>query len=152
MCASRRQVSLIFKLNADMLVCMPAITLADLPGRPCPIAAALELVGERWALLIVRELALGNSRFDDIVRGTGAPRDRVAARLKALDEAGVIQRRAYQAAPPRFDYQLTDSGRALLPVLDALLAWGIDHAVSSGDPDRDGYRWIKARLRAGGTS
>ena len=50
------------------------------------------MVGERWALLIVRELALGNSRFEDIVRGTGAPRDRVAARIKALEEAGVIQR------------------------------------------------------------
>src|SRR5271156_5417420 len=112
-----------------MLKSMPAVTLVDLPGRPCPIAAALELVGERWALLIVRELALGNSRFEDIVRGTGAPRDRVAARLKALDDAGVIKRIRYQAAPPRFDYQLTDSGRALLPVLDALLAWGLDHAV-----------------------
>jgi len=134
-----------------MLVCMPAITLADLPGRPCPIAAALELVGERWALLIVRELALGNSRFDDIVRGTGAPRDRVAARLKALDEAGVIQRRTYQAAPPRFDYQLTDSGRTLLPVLDALLAWGLDHAIRPGEPDRDRYHWAKARQRAGRT-
>ena len=131
-----------------MLVCMPGVTLADLPGRPCPIAAALELVGERWALLIVRELALGNSRFEDIVRGTGAPRDRVAARLKALDEAGVIQRRAYQAAPPRFDYQLTDSGRALLPVLDALLAWGRDHAVRPGDPDRDRYHWARAKQRA----
>src|SRR5271156_4352008 len=122
-----------------MLVCMPSVTLADLPGRPCLIAAALELVGERWALLIVRELTLGNSRFEDIVRGTGAPRDRVAA--------GVIQRRAYQAAPPRFDYQLTDSGRALLPVLDALLAWGRDHAVRPGDPDRDRYHWARAKLR-----
>ena len=130
-------MSLIFKLWADMLVCVPGVTLADLPGRPCAIAAALELVGERWALLIVRELTLGNSRFEDIVRGTGAPRDRLAARLKALDEAGVIQRRAYQAAPPRYDYQLTDSGRALLPVLDALRAWGRDHAVRPGDPDRD---------------
>jgi DNA-binding HxlR family transcriptional regulator len=123
-----------------MLVGMPGVTLADLPGRPCAIAAALELVGERWALLIVRELAMGNSRFEDIVRGTGAPRDRVAARLKALDEAGVIQRRAYQTAPPRYDYQLTDSGRALLPVLDALLAWGREHAVCPGDPDRDRYK------------
>lgn len=134
-----------------MLVCMPAVRLADLPGRPCPIAAALELVGERWALLIVRELGLGNSRFEDIVRGTGAPRDRVAARLKALDDAGVIQRHAYQAAPPRFDYQLTDSGRALLPVLDALLAWGLDHAVGDGDPDRHRYRWAIAEQRAGRT-
>lgn len=134
-----------------MLKCMPAVRLADLPGRPCPIAAALELVGERWALLIVRELGLGNSRFEDIVRGTGAPRDRVAARLKTLDDAGVIRRCRYQAAPPRFDYQLTDSGRALLPVLDALLAWGLDHAVSHGDPDRDRYHWAKSKQRAGRT-
>lgn len=132
-----------------MLVGMPAVTLADLPGRPCPIAAALELVGERWALLIVRELALGNTRFQDIVRGTGAPRDRVAARLKALDEAGVIRRVRYRAAPPRFDYQLTDSGHALLPVLDALLAWGIDHAIRPVDPDGDRYRWTKAKQPAG---
>jgi DNA-binding HxlR family transcriptional regulator len=130
-----------------MLVCMPGVTLADLPGRPCAIAAALELVGERWALLIVRELTMGNSRFEDIVRGTGAPRDRVAARLKALDEAGVIQRRAYQAAPPRYDYQLTDSGRALLPVLDALLTWGRDHAVRPGNPDRHRYHPAGAKPR-----
>lgn len=128
---------------------MSAVTLAELPGRPCPIAAALDVVGERWALLIVRELALGNSRFDDIVRGTGAPRDRVAARIKALDEAGVIERTPYQESPPRFDYRLTDSGRALVSVLDALLAWGLDHAVRPGDPDRDRYRWIKSKQRAG---
>jgi DNA-binding HxlR family transcriptional regulator len=134
-----------------MLEFMSAVTLAELPGRPCPIAAALDVVGERWALLIVRELALGNSRFDDIVRGTGAPRDRVAARIKALDEAGVIERTPYQTSPPRFDYRLTDSGRALVPVLDALLAWGLDHAVRPGDPDRDRYRWIKAKQRAGRT-
>ncbi len=134
-----------------MLMPMPAVALAELPGRPCPIAAALELVGERWALLIVRELALGNSRFEDIVRGTGAPRDRVAARLKALDAAGVIQRVRYRAAPPRYDYQLTDSGRALLPVLDALLVWGLDHAIRPGDPDRDRYHWAKAKQPAGRT-
>jgi DNA-binding HxlR family transcriptional regulator len=134
-----------------MLGCMPAVRLADLPGRPCPIAAALELVGARWALLIVRELGLGNSRFEDIVRGTGAPRDRVAARLKALDEAGVIRRCRYQAAPARFDYQLTDSGRALLPVLDALLAWGLDHAVGDSDQDHHRYHWAIAKQPAGRT-
>jgi DNA-binding HxlR family transcriptional regulator len=142
-------MSLISKLSGDMLACMPAIALADLPGRPCPIAAALDVVGERWALLIVRELALGNSRFQDIVRGTGAPRDRVAARIKALDEAGVIRRVPYQTSPPRFDYLLTDSGRALLPVLDALLAWGLDHVVPPNDPDRDRYRWAKDKQQAG---
>lgn len=131
-----------------MLMGMSGVALADLPGRPCPIAAALELVGERWALLIVRELTLGNSRFEDIVRGTGAPRDRVAARLKALDEAGVIRRVGYRAAPPRFDYQLTESGRALVPVLDALLAWGLDHAVDPADADHHRHRRAKANQRA----
>lgn len=112
------------------------VPLADLPGRPCPIAAALEVVGERWALLVVREIALGAVHFSEIVHGTGAPRDRIAARLKALENAGVINRSPYQDAPPRYEYRLTDSGRALLPVLDALLAWGQTHAVSPSDPDR----------------
>jgi DNA-binding HxlR family transcriptional regulator len=119
---------------------MSTVTLAELPGRPCPIAAALELVGERWSLLVIRELAMGNSRFGDIIVGTGAPRDRIAARLKALEEAGAIRRDAYQSAPPRFDYRLTESGRALLPVLDALLAWGKEHAVSVDDPNLDRHR------------
>jgi DNA-binding HxlR family transcriptional regulator len=115
---------------------MSAAPLATLPGRPCPIAAALELVGERWALLIVREIALGANRFSAIVRGTGAPRDRIAARLRTLEEAGVVTRVPYQTAPPRDEYRLTESGRGLLPVLDALLAWGADHAVASDDPLR----------------
>lgn len=112
------------------------IPLATLPGRPCPIAAALEVVGERWALLVVRELALGANRFGDIVRGTGAPRDRIAARLKSLEQAGVVTRVPYQEHPRRDEYRLTASGRALLPVLDALLAWGKDHAVDANDPHR----------------
>ncbi len=112
---------------------MLTVMLADLAGRPCPIAAALELVGERWSLLVVREIALGSSRFGDIVAGTGAPRDRVAARLKALEKAGVI---VQAPALRRHEYRLTASGYDLLPVLDALLIWGRAHAVSPGDPDR----------------
>jgi DNA-binding HxlR family transcriptional regulator len=121
----------------------PTVPLADLPGRPCPIAAALELVGERWALLVVREIAMGSVRFGDIVRGTGAPRDRVAARLKALTAAGVLERRPYQARPDRYEYVLTGSGRELLPALDALLGWGLRHAVASDDPKRQAaYRGL----------
>lgn len=115
---------------------MTTIPLAELPGRPCPIAASLELVGERWALLVVREIALGSTRFGDIVRGTGAPRDRIAARLKTLEAAGVIGRTAYQDRPERFDYHLTESGQDLLSVLDALLAWGDKHVVAPDDPRR----------------
>lgn len=100
------------------------VRLADLPGRPCSIAAALELVGDRWALLAVREVILGNHRFSDIVRGTGAPRDRLSARLTALVEAGVLERRPYSTAPPRSGYHLTRAGRELVPVLQSLLLWG----------------------------
>lgn len=106
------------------------VRLQDLPGRPCPAAAALELVGERWALLVVRELTFGVTRFGEIVRGTGAPRDRVAARLKALEAAGVVERTAYQQSPVRWDYHLTPAGRDLLPVIEALVVWGRAHAVA----------------------
>jgi DNA-binding HxlR family transcriptional regulator len=67
---------------------MAAVELAELPGRPCPIAATLELVGERWSVLVGRELLLGANRFGEIVDGTGAPRDRLAARLKSLELVG----------------------------------------------------------------
>jgi DNA-binding HxlR family transcriptional regulator len=114
----------------------PFPALAELPGRPCPIAASLEVVGERWALLVVRELWMGSRRFGEIVRGTGAPRDRIAARLKVLEQGGVVARVRYQDSPDRFEYHLTESGRALVPVLEALLSWGRDHAVPD-DPDLD---------------
>lgn len=115
---------------------MTTTPLAALPGRPCPIAAALELVGERWALLVVREIALGGTRFGDIVAGTGAPRDRIAARLKALTSAGIVTQTQYQDGPVRHEYRLSESGAALMPVLDALLEWGRNHAVADDDPDR----------------
>lgn len=106
------------------------ITLSELPGRPCPIAASLEVVGDRWSLLVIRELRMGAHRFNQIVVGTGAPRDRIAARLKVLMESGVVERRVYQSTPERYEYHLTDSGQALAPVLDALYSWGKNWAVS----------------------
>jgi DNA-binding HxlR family transcriptional regulator len=106
------------------------VRLSDLPGRPCPIAAALEVVGDRWSLLAVREVWMGNHRWSEILAGTGAPRDRLAARLKALVEAGVLERRQYQDSPPRCDYHLTDSGEQLIPVLTALKEWGREWATS----------------------
>lgn len=115
---------------------MSTTPLAQLPGRPCPIAAALEVVGEKWALLTVREIALGANRFGQIVAGTGAPRDRIAARLKSLESAGVLTRTPYQEHPRRDTYQLTDSGRELIPILNALLDWGSHHAIASDDPLR----------------
>uniref|UniRef100_A0AAU2K3U0 Helix-turn-helix transcriptional regulator n=1 Tax=Streptomyces sp. NBC_00049 TaxID=2903617 RepID=A0AAU2K3U0_9ACTN len=108
-----------------------AVPHPDVPGRPCSAAAALQLVGERWALLAIREIFYGNRRFDQIVRNTGAPRDRLAARLRALEEAGVVERRAYSERPLRFEYHLTEAGRDLAPVLRALLTWGDRWAVDT---------------------
>src|SRR6266704_4693139 len=86
-------------------------------GRPCSVAAALSLVGEKWALLAVREIAFGNKRFDAIARNTGAPRDRLAARLRALEAGGVLARRQYSEHPPRYEYELTEAGQELRGVL-----------------------------------
>jgi DNA-binding HxlR family transcriptional regulator len=101
-----------------------------LPGRPCSIAAALDVVGDRWSLLIVREISFGNRRFSQIVRNTGAPRDRVSARLRSLVEAGVLERHVYQDNPRRDEYQLTDAGRDLAKVTTGLLEWGNRWAVT----------------------
>jgi DNA-binding HxlR family transcriptional regulator len=103
----------------------------DLPGRPCSVAAALNVVGEKWALLAIREIAFGNKRFDAIARNTGAPRDRLAARLRALEAAGVIARIQYSDHPPRHEYELTQAGRELRMVLQALRTWGDKWAVDS---------------------
>jgi DNA-binding HxlR family transcriptional regulator len=103
----------------------------QLPGRPCSVAAALNLIGEKWSLLAVREIAFGNKRFDQIARNTGAPRDRLAARLRALESAGVVERRRYSEHPPRYDYELTEAGRELRVVLQALRDWGDKWAVDS---------------------
>jgi DNA-binding HxlR family transcriptional regulator len=103
----------------------------DLPGRPCSVAAALNLVGEKWSLLAVREIAFGNKRFDAIARNTGAPRDRLAARLRALESADVIERRRYSEHPPRYEYELTQAGRELRLVLQALREWGDKWAVDT---------------------
>ena len=103
---------------------------AMLPGRPCSIAVAMEVLGDRWALLAVREVLFGNHRFSDIARNTGAPRDRLAARLRDLVEAGVLERRPYQRSPLREGYHATAAGRDLAPIINGLLAWGDKWAVT----------------------
>jgi DNA-binding HxlR family transcriptional regulator len=93
--------------------------------RPCGVADALDLIGERWALLIIRELFWANHRFAGIASRTGAPRDILSARLKRLDEEGIIERRPYSQHPPRSEYHLTQKGHGLLPVLLAIDEWAL---------------------------
>src|SRR3954452_11613785 len=106
------------------------------PAEPriCSIARTLEVVGEKWALLAVREVFLGNRRFDEMVRRTGAPRDTLTARLRTLVDAGILHRRRYSEHPPRFEYHLTDAGRDLYPVILTLLRWGDEHLAGREGP------------------
>src|ERR1700712_1835500 len=102
--------------------------------RVCSIADALDVVGDRWSLLILRELGFGVHRFNEIRANTGAPRETLTTRLRELEHAGVLNRRRYSEHPPRDEYVLTDSGRALGPVLRELRRWGRRHAAASMDP------------------
>src|ERR1700689_3188951 len=104
----------------------------ELPGRPCSVAAALTLIGEKWALLAVREIAFGNKRFDAIARNTGAPRDRLAARLRALESGGVIERGQSTGPPPRYGYGLPEAGLDPRGVPPARRPWGDRGAVAPG--------------------
>jgi len=94
----------------------------------CGIADALQLVGDRWALLALRELGFGVARFNEIQVNTGAPRASLSARLRSLEDCGLVERRRYSDHPPRDEYLLTDAGRELMPVLGELRAWGEKHA------------------------
>jgi DNA-binding HxlR family transcriptional regulator len=100
--------------------------------RPCGIADALQLVGDRWALLAIRELSFGVRRFNEIQQNTGAPRASLATRLRELEAAGVVARRRYNERPPRDEYVLTEAGEALAPVLGALRQWGERWAPERG--------------------
>src|SRR3954469_23934976 len=96
-------------------------------GQVCSIARSLEIVGERWTLLILRDAFLGVRRFEDFQRSTGAARNVLSARLGRLVEEGVLERRRYQERPERFEYRLTDKGLELWPVMVRLLQWGDRH-------------------------
>jgi DNA-binding HxlR family transcriptional regulator len=84
----------------------------------------MKVIGEKWALLAVREIAAGRRRFDDIAFDTGAPRDILATRLKSLEAAGVIRRELYQEHPPRYEYLLSEAGEGLAGVLQVIREWG----------------------------
>jgi len=93
-------------------------------GMRCSMAGALEVVGDRWALLLIRDLSLGLRRYDELRASTGIPPATLAARLTHLVEGGLVERVRYQERPPRDEYRLTDRGRDLWKVTVALREWG----------------------------
>lgn len=102
--------------------------------RTCSVARTLEVIGDKWSLLAVRELMLGNPRFDEIVRRTGAPRDILTTRLRKLEAHDIITRVQYQDRPPRSEYRLTELGWSLLPIVTMLRDWGDHHLAGRDGP------------------
>ena len=100
----------------------------------CSVARALEVLGERWTLLIVRDALLGMRRFEDFQSDLGVSRGVLKTRLQLLSDEGILERRRYQERPERFEYRLTDKGRDLWPVLMALVKWGDRHEAEHGPP------------------
>jgi DNA-binding HxlR family transcriptional regulator len=98
----------------------------------CPIARSLERVGEWWSILILRDAFHGLTRFDQFEESLGIAPNMLTRRLKALVEAGLLERRRYSQHPPRDEYVLTAAGRDFRPVLWALLAWGNRHFAPEG--------------------
>lgn len=100
----------------------------------CSVAQCLELVGEWWSLLIVRDAFLGVRRFDDLRTRLGISRNVLAQRLARLVEEGVLEKVPYEEHPPRYEYRLTDKGRDLWHVLTAMRQWGDRWAAPDGPP------------------
>jgi DNA-binding HxlR family transcriptional regulator len=104
----------------------------------CPIARTLDIIGDRWTLLIIRDLFLGLTRFNQFLESSqGLPPKVLSTRLKKLQESGLIERRIYSEHPLRAEYQLTDLGRSLFPVVKAIGQWGFDHMFEGEEELRE---------------
>ena len=107
---------------------------SELPQADCSVARTVAVIGDRWTLMILRDLFLGVRRFDDFEARLGISRSIIAERLKRLVGAGVLRREAYQERPVRYEYRLTDKGLALHPVIMAIVHWGDVHLAGEGGP------------------
>lgn len=107
--------------------------LAKKPTTTCPIARSLDVVGDRWTMLILRELCMGATRFEEIQMQTEATPQMLATRLKALEANGMVTRRPYSQKPLRYEYVLTEKGKAFYPVIYSLRAWGEIWCKSKGE-------------------
>ncbi len=108
--------------------------LLKLPRRSCPVAGTLEIVGERWSMLIIREAFFGLRRFDDFQRKVGCSRNQLTSRLATLVKRGVLVKRPYRedGQRERSEYRLSPAGHELYPALQALRQWGEKWLVSGG--------------------
>ncbi len=101
----------------------------------CPIARTLDIIGDRWTLLIVRDLFMGKTRFNEFLASSpGLPSKLLSDRLKKLENHDLVERVVYSQHPLRAEYRLTDQGRSLAPVIEEIVSWGLDHCFE-GEPE-----------------
>jgi DNA-binding HxlR family transcriptional regulator len=118
---------------------------------PCPIARVTDLMGDWWTPLVMRQAFYGSRRFDEYAEALGIPRPVLAKRLTRLVEEGMLEKRQYEERPPRFEYRLTDKGRAFWDVLAAMWRFGMDWQWTEDDPSlvlrhRDTGAEVKPRV------
>jgi DNA-binding HxlR family transcriptional regulator len=106
----------------------------DYKGQNCSIARTLELVGERWTMLVLRDVFLGVRRFEALQRDLGIARNVLSARLERLVDEGVLEKTPYQERPVRYEYHLTDKGKDLWPLMVEMQQWGDRHAAPAVGP------------------
>ena len=98
----------------------------------CPVAGTLEIVGDRWTILVLRDLILGRGKFKDLLESLeGISPNLLAQRLKRLEERGIVERFFYSDHPPRAEYRLTEKGAALAPVIRAIAEWGVKYCLDN---------------------
>ncbi len=91
----------------------------------CPVEVTLQLIGEKWKVLIIRDLLTGTKRFNELMRSvTGITQKVLTSNLRAMESAGLVNRKVYAEVPPRVEYSLTETGYSLKPILDSMVAWG----------------------------
>ena len=95
----------------------------ELPA--CPVETTLTLIGDKWKVLILRDLMPGTKRFGELKKSVGNVSQKVlTTQLRAMEESGLVNRKVYAEVPPRVEYSLTELGKSLKPILDSILAWG----------------------------
>ena len=103
----------------------------ELPA--CPVETTLMLIGDKWKVLILRDLMDGTKRFGELKKSIGTVSQKVlTAQLRDMEEKGLLTRKVYAEVPPRVEYTLTETGYSLKPVLDAMVVWGADYKAKNG--------------------
>ena len=109
---------------------------AKTPGQTlpaCPVETTLMLIGDKWKVLILRDLMTGTKRFGELKRSLGQVSQKVlTAQLRDMEACGLVHRQVYAEVPPRVEYTLTETGYSLKPVLDSMWAWGLDYKAKNG--------------------